>query len=227
MDLIQQKYNIVIYTASHQSYADAVLDYMDPKKKYTKYRLYRNNCVQAEVDGRKFYIKDLSIFDKYYDLKNIVIIDNSVLSFAYHLNNGIPIVPYYDSEEDSELTILGFYLITIYDYDDLREANKAHIRIGYYLEKARKDREEEEREEEDKEEEDKEEEDYENSENEESNNTISENKNENDDSIKKVENEKDKLEIDGKNDDIQNNESPEKRKSDKKHDNNDKRFKYF
>ena len=227
MDLIQQKYNIVIYTASHQSYADAVLDYMDPKKKYTKYRLYRNNCVQAEVDGRKFYIKDLSIFDKYYDLKNIVIIDNSVLSFAYHLNNGIPIVPYYDSEEDSELTILGFYLITIYDYDDLREANKAHIRIGYYLEKARKDREEEEREEEDKEEEDKEdkeEEDYENSENEESNNTISENENENDDSIKKVENEKDKLEIDGKNDDIQNNESPEKRKSDKKHDNNDKRF---
>ena len=224
MDLIQQKYQIVIYTASHQSYADAVLNYMDPEKKYTKYRLYRNNCVQAEVDGRKFYIKDLSIFDKYYDLKNIVIIDNSVLSFAYHLNNGIPIVPYYDSEEDSELTILGYYLITIYDYDDLREANKAHIRIGYYLEKARKDREEEEREEEEKEEEEKEEEledddneDFESINNEESNNTISENENENDESMKKNENEKDKL------DNNQNNENPEKRKSDKKHDNNNEK----
>ena len=153
MELIKEQYHIVIYTASHQSYADAVLNYMDPHNKYTKYRLYRNNCVQANVCGRKFYIKDLDIFDKYYDLKNIVIIDNSVLSFAYHLNNGIPIVPYYDSEEDSELSILGYYLLSIYQYDDLREANKIHIRIDYYLEEAKKDMEEEEDEEEEEEDE--------------------------------------------------------------------------
>ena len=146
LELINEKFNIVIYTASHQSYADAVLNYMDPEKKYTKYRLYRNHCVQANVEGQKFYIKDLSIFDKYYDLKDIVIVDNSVLSFAYHLNNGIPIVPYYDSEEDGELTILGYYLISICDYNDLREANKQHIRIEFYLDKARKQREEEEEE---------------------------------------------------------------------------------
>jgi Dullard-like phosphatase family protein len=144
MDLIKDKYQIVIYTASHQSYADAVLNYMDPQLKYTKYRLYRNNCVQANVNGKKFYIKDLDIFDKYYNLKDIIIIDNSVLSFAYHLNNGIPIVPYYDSEEDNELSILGYYLLSIYNYDDLREANKIHIRIDYYLEEAKKDMEEEE-----------------------------------------------------------------------------------
>ena len=149
LELINEKFNIVIYTASHQSYADAVLNYMDPEKKYTKYRLYRNHCVQANVDGQKFYIKDLSIFDKYYDLKDIVIVDNSVLSFAYHLNNGIPIVPYYDSEEDGELTILGYYLISICDYNDLREANKEHIRIEFYLDKAKKQREEEEEEDDD------------------------------------------------------------------------------
>ena len=154
MDLIKDKYQIVIYTASHQSYADAVLNYMDPQLKYTKYRLYRNNCVQANVNGRKFYIKDLDIFDKYYNLKDIIIIDNSVLSFAYHLNNGIPIVPYYDSEEDTELTILGYYLLSIYNYDDLREANKIHIRIDYYLEEAKKDMEEDEEDEEISEEDD-------------------------------------------------------------------------
>ncbi len=144
MEFIKEKYQIVIYTASHQSYADAVLNYMDPQLKYTKYRLYRNNCVQVNVNGKKFYIKDLDIFDKYYNLKDIIIIDNSVLSFAYHLNNGIPIVPYYDSDEDTELSILGYYLLSIYDYDDLREANKIHIRIDYYLDEAKKDMEEEE-----------------------------------------------------------------------------------
>ena len=148
MKLIKKYYQIVIYTASHQSYADAVLNYMDPQKKYTKYRLYRNHCVQVNVCGKKFYIKDLDIFDKYYDLKNIIIIDNSVLSFAYHLNNGIPIVPYYDSQQDSELLILGYYLLSIYHYDDLREANKIHIRIDLYLEKAKNSIEEEEEDEE-------------------------------------------------------------------------------
>ena len=141
LDLIKEKYHIVIFTASHQSYANAVLDFMDPKKKYTQYRLYRNDCVLTNMDGVKFYIKDLSIFDKYYDLKNIVLIDNSVLSFAYHLENGIPIVPYYDADEDGELEILACYLLSIYEYNDLREANKNHIRIEFFLDKARKERE--------------------------------------------------------------------------------------
>jgi len=124
---------------------------MDPEKKYSKYRLYRNNCVLNDVDGIKFYVKDLGIFDKYYDLKDIILVDNSVLSFAYHLDNGIPIVPYYDADEDGELEILGYYLLSIYEYDDLRKANQKHIRIEYYLEQARKGREEEEEEEEEEE----------------------------------------------------------------------------
>ena len=49
MKLIKKYYQIVIYTASHQSYADTVLNYMDPQKKYTKYRLYRNHCVKFNV----------------------------------------------------------------------------------------------------------------------------------------------------------------------------------
>ena len=160
LDMISNKYNIVIYTASHNSYADAVLNFMDPEKKYSKYRLYRSNCVQANVDGVKFYVKDLSTFDKNYNLKNIIIVDNSVLSFAYHLDNGIPIVPYYDSDEDGELLILAHYLNNIYEYDDLRIANRKHIKIEIFLNAARKelaefsDKEEEEEDESEKKEED-------------------------------------------------------------------------
>ena len=45
----------------------------------------------VEVDGKTFYIKDLRIFEDV-SLSDMVIIDNSVLSFAFHLNNGIPIL---------------------------------------------------------------------------------------------------------------------------------------
>jgi hypothetical protein len=146
MNLIKKKYHIVIYTASHQAYADSVLDFMDPKKKYFKYRLYRNNCSLTDVDGSKFYIKDLDIFNEYYDLKDIVIIDNSVLSFAYHLHNGVPIVPYYDEDKDGSLYVVGLYLLHIFNEGDLREANKKQINLDSFLEEAKKikDKEEEE-----------------------------------------------------------------------------------
>ena len=124
LDMLIDKYNIVAYTASHQAYADSVLDSIDPKKKYFKHRLYRNNCASTEVNGSKLYIKDLDILKENYNLKDIVIIDNSVLSFAYHLNNGIPIVPYYEGSDDKYLLSIAVYLSKIWDCDDLREKNK-------------------------------------------------------------------------------------------------------
>ena len=133
LDLIKKEYHIVIYTASHQSYADAVLDYLDKENKYFQYRLYRNHCVQCDVDGIKFYVKDLDTLSEKYNLKDVVLIDNSVLSFAYHLNNGIPIVPYIQQREDSQLIMLAYYLLSIANYDDLTKENKKHINIEHFI----------------------------------------------------------------------------------------------
>ena len=137
LNMIRKYYHIVVFTASHQAYADAVLDFMDPSKKYFKYRLYRNNCSLVDVEGAKFYVKDLDIFDEFYDLKDIVIVDNSVLSFIYHLENGIPIVPYYSEDKDGSLYVVGLYLMHIYKENDLREANKKYINLDSFLKEAR------------------------------------------------------------------------------------------
>ena len=133
LDLIKAHYHIVIYTASHQSYADAVLDYLDKENKYFQYRLYRNHCVQCDIDGIKFYVKDLDTLSEKYDLKDVVLIDNSVLSFAYHLNNGIPIVPFIEQKDDTELLMLGYYLVSIANFDDLTQENKKHINIEHFI----------------------------------------------------------------------------------------------
>ena len=137
LNLIKKYYHIVVFTASHQCYADAVLNFMDPSNKYFKYRLYRNNCSFVDIDGTQFYVKDLDIFDEFYDLKDIIIIDNSVLSFIYHLENGIPIVPYYNEDKDGSLYVVGLYLMHIYKEDDLREANKKFINLESFLKEAK------------------------------------------------------------------------------------------
>ena len=136
---IKEKYYIIVYTASHNNYADAVLNFLDPENNIFEGRLYRKDCILNEIDNNKFYVKDLNIF-KNFDLKDIVLIDNSVLSFAYHLNNGIPIVPYYKGDKDSELIILSKYLLSIAHCNDIRVCNKKYINMESYLEQAKREK---------------------------------------------------------------------------------------
>ncbi|CDW72048.1 nli interacting factor-like phosphatase family protein [Stylonychia lemnae] len=114
-----KKYQVVVFTASHKFYADVVLDYLDPKGELVHYRLYRDSCFQTE-DG--VYIKDLRII-KNRSLKDMVIVDNAVYSFGFQLDNGIPIIPFYNNREDEELLHLINYINTLAFFNDLREQN--------------------------------------------------------------------------------------------------------
>jgi CTD small phosphatase-like protein 2 len=73
-----ENYEVVVFTASHQCYADVVLDYLDPDHSLIHHRFYRDSCVV--IQG--VYIKDLRIFTNW-DLKDILIIDNAAYSFGY------------------------------------------------------------------------------------------------------------------------------------------------
>lgn len=88
-------FDICVYTASEKVYADAILQKIDPKGIYFKRRLYRDKCTRAVLDnGKVVYVKDLRYVEGY-DLSRIVIVDNSLLSFAFHPENGIPISNYF------------------------------------------------------------------------------------------------------------------------------------
>lgn len=41
---MKKKWEIIIFTASHQSYADAILDEIDPDGTLFDHRLYRQHC---------------------------------------------------------------------------------------------------------------------------------------------------------------------------------------
>lgn len=68
----------MIFTASNEDYANKIIDYLDPKKEYVDYRLFRNDCINLSFGC---HIKDLRILNR--NLKDILLIDNSAYSFAY------------------------------------------------------------------------------------------------------------------------------------------------
>jgi CTD small phosphatase-like protein 2 len=114
---VQEDFQIVIFTASHQNYADAVLDFIDPDRELTALRLYRENCIETE-EG--VFIKDLRVLANR-DLKDIMLVDNAAYSFGYQIDNGVPIIPFYDDKNDKELMHLIVYLQQILKLDDVRE----------------------------------------------------------------------------------------------------------
>ena len=86
LDRLSQLYEIVVFTAGIQEYADKILDDIDPERSIIKKRLYRQDCIQVQ----EFFIKDLDVFiDR--EKENIIIVDNSILSFAFDIDNGVPI----------------------------------------------------------------------------------------------------------------------------------------
>ena len=97
LEEISKIFDIGIFTASSKDYADAVINYLDPNNEFIKFRLYRNSCIKVN----NISIKDLRIIGV--DLKNIVLIDNNMYSFANQLGNGILINSFYYDKNDYDL----------------------------------------------------------------------------------------------------------------------------
>lgn len=68
-------------------------------------------------------MKDLRII-KDRELSDIVIVDNSIVSFAFNMKNGVPISPYLRQKNDEELLYLVSYLDELYAFPDVREQNE-------------------------------------------------------------------------------------------------------
>lgn len=121
---LAEHFELIVFTASHKFYAEKVLELIDPHKTLFSHRLFRENCIRTEAG---FYIKDLRVLNR--DLKSTLIVDNSMLSFAFQPDNGIPILPFYDNEQDEELVRVANHLMALKDLEDVRTGNKAAFGI--------------------------------------------------------------------------------------------------
>lgn len=60
----------------------------------------------------------------------MILVDNAVYSFGFQLDNGIPIIPYYDDKEnDEELMHLIYYFNCIHESPDVRIQNRKAFQL--------------------------------------------------------------------------------------------------
>ena len=116
IDELSEYFEIVIFTAAKQDYADIVIDGVDTSNKVSA-RLYRNHTTKYG-DG---YVKDLSKLGR--DLKRVVIVDNCAENFCLQPKNGLKITDFEGDPEDNELEYLKEDLIEMIEKkpNDIRE----------------------------------------------------------------------------------------------------------
>ena len=113
-------FEIVIFTASISSYADPLLDIID-KNNLCKYRLYREHCTEIN----NCFIKEIKKLGR--DLKDVIIVDNSPLSYYFNPENGIPISSWFDDKNDKELYNISVILEFLSFVPDVRNFIKKFV----------------------------------------------------------------------------------------------------
>ncbi len=99
-------YEIVVFTAALQDYADWVLDQIDPHK-YVSHRLYRQHAFPCGTS----FVKDLSRLGR--ELSRVIIVDNVADNFRLQPENGILIKTWTDDPHDTALQELAPILKSI------------------------------------------------------------------------------------------------------------------
>ncbi len=64
-------------------------------------------------------------------IEDLIIVDNACYSFGYQIDNGVPIIPYYDNKKDEELKKLLEYLKGLVS-KDVRETNRKTFKLGVF-----------------------------------------------------------------------------------------------
>ena len=93
-------YELIVFTAGTQEYADPILNIIDKKNNIFDKRLYRQHAIIVDES----FVKDLSLLGR--DLKKVIILDNNPHNYDLQKENGIFIKSFYGEKDDNVLVEL-------------------------------------------------------------------------------------------------------------------------
>ena len=98
---VKKYYELIIFTAATQDYADPIINAIEKDEKYFEHRLYRIHTTIIDND----FVKDLSKLGR--DLNRTIIVDNMKQNYKNQPDNGITIRPFWGKDvEDTALVDL-------------------------------------------------------------------------------------------------------------------------
>jgi len=97
LEVAAKSFELVIFTASQQSYANKVIDALDPEGTIISHRLYRQHCTEL----RGAFFKEIALLGR--PLSKCILVDNSPISVACNADHSILVRSWYGDTKDKEL----------------------------------------------------------------------------------------------------------------------------
>jgi TFIIF-interacting CTD phosphatase-like protein len=104
---INQLFEVIVFTAADHEWAHTIIELIDPDKQYFAHVFSREYCFYSN----QCFVKDLRIFQDR-NLRDIILVDDNIASFAFQLDNGIPVPTFTGAEEEEN----DDYLLSVFQF---------------------------------------------------------------------------------------------------------------
>jgi Dullard-like phosphatase family protein len=126
LEQVSLHFEPILFTAALPVYASPVLDQIDPER-LLRHRLYRDATVSYRGEN---FVKDVGRLGR--PMNRIVIVDNNPHAMLPHPDNALPVVSFYD-QEDNELEKVLDTLMEMKKFQDIRPFMKQRFRFREHL----------------------------------------------------------------------------------------------
>jgi len=88
-------YEVIIFTASLSKYAEPLMRILDEEGVFCDHLLFREHCTYHNNS----FVKDLTRIGR--DMKDVIIVDNSPMSYQFQPENALPSINWYEDKSDT------------------------------------------------------------------------------------------------------------------------------
>jgi len=131
LDVCLEWFEVGIWTTASEDYAMAVTDVLFKDKNKPSFIWSRQHCIKMynRNTHQNHYVIDINKLKKRgFNIKNIIIIDDSRKKTMHLINNTLIVRKYLGEEDDNELYVLLNFLEQIGDCNDIRTVKKDNWR---------------------------------------------------------------------------------------------------
>lgn len=143
---VSQRYEIVIFSAGNKRYVKAVIQMVDPDKKYIScimasdkvsfYNIRRKRSRGLSEKAGVAAVKNISGFfegDHPRHQERVVCVDDRASSFVKHLRNVVSVHPFFGDVNDKEIEELSKFLMHLTNVADVREEIKKRCNLPAHV----------------------------------------------------------------------------------------------
>ena len=125
---LRKKFNLFVFTQGQNKISERLVEIIEKEGPIFSGCFYRSECTELSTLKETFFVLDFSVFDNI-NLDETLLIDSSIMHFAFQLGNGVPVLPFFDNKNDAELKTLAKFLMSAGDDETLKAFCKKHLKL--------------------------------------------------------------------------------------------------